>query len=158
MTLTTKAEATLQFAEIDPNVGHEQRGLFSPAARKEVKDVTVELNDFRTDSRVTKGPDGLDVQGFAYTRHRSVLQDSDQFFTGQNVEDIYIPEVCDLICKMTGAKKAIVNNCAFRRKIVDLQKDPYYYTKKGDPIDTELGKLPRDKVFGEFVSSSRFIS
>lgn len=148
-----KTTATLEFGEIDTSIGHEKRGLYSFAPRKEARIVTVELNDARTDTRIAGGSDGLDVQGFAYIQHRSALQGPDSFLLGRNIEDIYIPEVCDLICRMTGAKKAIVNNCAIRHKLLDPQKDPNYYYERDNPFDKELAKLPKDKIVGKWKST-----
>ena len=71
---------------------------------------------------------------------------ADMVFEGQNVEAIYIPEVCDLICKVTGAKKAIVNNVVFRKKLVENQADPTFYHKAGSDFDNGQKKpWPNEK-------------
>lgn len=149
---TSKTEAALRFADVDPSIDHDQRGLFCLAARKEVKDIPVEINDVRTDSRIVKGSGGLDAQGFAYIRHHSALQDSDSWFSGQNIEDTYIPEMCDLVCKATGAKKAIAINSVFRGKPVDLQLDPLFYFKRGSELDVMLSHIPKDKAQGKLIT------
>lgn len=151
-------QAILRFAEPDLSVPAKDRALFALAANKIVREDTVALNDFRTDERVVKGPEGLDVQGFTYLNHRSALQNSDQWFSGLNVEDIYLPELCDLICKITGAQTAVVNNVAFRRRLADKQADLSYVHKRGDELDREIAKLPRDKTLGTcffFLSSHK---
>ena len=69
---------------------------------------------------------------------------------------MYLPEVCELVCNVTGAKNAIVNNCAFRRKHAERQADPNFYLKKGDALDLELGKMERDTpmVYGKEAGGS----
>ncbi|KAF2168949.1 hypothetical protein M409DRAFT_52933 [Zasmidium cellare ATCC 36951] len=124
----------------------EKRSLFGLAANSSWTDHELAVRDFRKAEELVKGPEGLDVQGFTYIDHESALSKS----------DTCLPEVCDLVCKVTGASKAIVLNCAFRRKPVDLQKDPNWIPMKGDDIDTMLAALPRDKclVMGKEVESS----
>lgn len=150
-------EAILRFTVPDLTVTKDDRGLFSLAAPKDVIDERIILNDARQDPRIVKGAGGLDVQGFAYLQHHSALSGSDQYFSGQNIEDIYLPEVCDLVCKATGAKSAIVNNCAFRYKLVDEKRDPKFYFKRGNPIDVEISKMPRNVTMGKSRSNEHVL-
>lgn len=143
-------EATLRFSIPDFSVPAEERSLFAFAAPKGVVDLKIPLRDARTDTDMVKGPAGLDAQGFAYVKHRSALSNSDRWFVGQDFEDIYMPEICDLVCEVTGAKKAIINNCAFRRKLADEQADPTFYLKRGNVLDQELAKFPRNVALGRF--------
>lgn len=144
----TRARGILHFREPDPSITKDDRALFSNAAAKRAVNESIPLNDIRTDARITLGPAGLDKQGFAYLKHQSALA-SEEWFTGRNVEDVYIPEVCDLVCEMTGAKRAIVNNVAFRRRLADNQADPMFYHKRDGPLDKEVGKMARDKMLGK---------
>ena len=112
-----QTRAILTFHEPDESIKPEDRGLFAFAGQKRVVKQQVNLQDARNDINIVKGPRGLDAQGFAYIKHRSALHNSDQWFSGQNVEDIYLPEVKRLICEITGAKRAVVNNVAFRRRL-----------------------------------------
>lgn len=134
----------------DFSVPAEERCTFAFAAPKDVADLSVPLRDARTDPDIVKGPAGIDVQGFTLIKHRSALHNSDRWFTGQDFEEVYMPEVCDLVCKVTGAKKAIINNCAFRRRLADEQADPKFYLKRGHMFDQELAKFPKNVALGEF--------
>lgn len=141
-------EATLRFNVPDLSVKSQDRSLFAFAAPKEVRDLKIPLHDARTDANIVKGPAGLDAQGFAYINHHSALDDSGRWFIGQDFEEIYMPEVCDLVCKVTGVKKAIINNCAFRRRLADEQADPTFYLEKGCTLDQELATFPRNVALG----------
>lgn len=143
--------ATLRFQELDRSVGKDARGLFAFAAPKEVRDLELPLYDIRTDERLVKGAEGLDTQGFTLVNHQSALTKVDQFFSGQNIEDIYVQETCDLVCRLTGASKAIIVNTAFRRKVVDGQKDPKWYPKPGEAYEEAIKKMPRDQLLGMIV-------
>lgn len=141
-------EATIRYNVPDFSVPAQDRSLFATAAPKQVSDLKIPLRDARTDSDIVQGPAGLDIQGFAYVNHHSALDDSGRWFVGQDFEEVYLPEVCDLVCKVTGAKKAIVNNCAFRRRLADEQADPTFYLKRGCTLDQELAKFPRNVALG----------
>ena len=143
------AYATLRFVVPDNSVTADERSLFAFPANKEVVEEHLELHDFRTATDVVKGAEGLDVQGFTYINHRSALSDSDEWFTGKNVEETYIPETEDLICKLTGAKRAVVNNVAFRHKLTDQQADPNFVLRRGCEFDLALAALPKDVAMGE---------
>lgn len=151
----TQHFAKFRFGVPDFSVPPEDRSLFSFPATTKVVHERIELHDFRTSTEVTKGPEGLDVQGFTYINHRSVLHNSDQWF--DSVRDAYIPEVEDLICKVTGAKRAIVNNVAFRRKLAADQEDPTFYYKRGHPLDQALSEIPKDVALGENFPVSNLI-
>ena len=141
--------AILRFGIPDLTVQATDRApLTIPPYSKEVEERLI-LHDIRTDPDIIQGPEGLDVQGFTYIKHRSKLQDSDQWFAGQNVEDVYFPEICDLVCEVTGAKRAIVNYSAFRRRLAEGQAKPGFYYPRGGAYETELKKsTPADKPFG----------
>lgn len=138
----------MRFKIPDSSITSQDRGLYALAAPKEVHDLKIPLHDARTDTNIVKDPVGLDTQGFAYVDHHSALDDSDRWFIGQDFEEIYMPEVRDLVCKVTGAKKAIIINCAFRRRLADEQADQKFYYKKGCTFDQELATFPKNVAMG----------
>ena len=123
------------------------RSLFAFPASTEVIEEKLDLRDIRTSTSIVQGPAGLDAQGLTSIQHRSALSDQ-SWFSGTNIEDVYFPEVCKLLCRVTDAKHAMVNNCAFRRKHVENQNDPTFYLKKDGPLDKELAKQNRDTPNG----------
>ena len=140
-----KLNATLRFLELDLTHPASERGPFAfQRAKKESRD-GLQLRDFRTAADVVKGRKGLDVQGFTYITHRSALSE-DQWITGQNVEQIYIPEVEYLIGNVTGAKRAVVYNVIFRRKVADDGRK--VYLKK---MDKDIARLPKDTTTGTYM-------
>lgn len=142
-------EGIFRFSVPDLSLSAEERSLFAFPANKEVKEERLRLYDARTDGNLVRGPEGLDVHGFTYINHRSALSDCDQWFTGQNIEEIYLPEVEELVCRITGAKRAVVNNVAFRRKLTEMQDDHGHVLMRGCVLDQEIGKLPRDVPLGK---------
>ena len=122
-----------KFIDPDLSVNADGRGFFALPASKDVKLETLQLLDYRTDPNIVKGAAGLDVQGFTMVNHRSALT-GDEWFTESDVEDIYFPEVEELVKKLTGAKTFLVNNAAFRRKQAKQQEDPKHYVKRGEDI------------------------
>lgn len=116
--------ATIRFNVPDVSIPAEERAFYTLAATKQVVDLEIPLHDARTDENIVRGPASLDIQSFAYVNHHSALDDSGRWYIGQDIEEVYMPEVCDLICKVTGAKKAIIIDCAFRRRLEDKQQDP----------------------------------
>ena len=57
-----------------------------------------------------------------------------------------------MICKVTGASRAVVNNSGFRRKPVALQNDPNWVHMKGTELDKMLCALPRDRPLCEYFA------
>lgn len=148
--ITDQMYGVFRFGIPDQSVGPEGRSLFAFPASKEIKEEKLKLHDARTDPNIVHGPKGLDVQGFAYLKHSSKLAESDRWFADRNIEETYFPEVIDLICQATGAHTAGILDCAFRRKLAEDQADLGYYAKKGDKIDQEIAKMPRDVALGTF--------
>jgi hypothetical protein len=145
---TREIHGLLRFGVPDQSVGPEGRGLFAFPANKEIIEERLQLHDARTSPDIVRGAGGLDVQGFAYVNHTSKLAEKGDWFEGNNVEDIYFPEVIDLLCNATGAKHAAIVDCAFRRRLADKQVDPTFYIKKGDALDHEIAKLPKNTALG----------
>jgi GA4 desaturase len=139
----------VRFGIPDQSIGPEGRGLFAFPPTKEVKEETLPLHDARTSSDIVRGAGGLDVQGFAFINHMSKLAETGAWFDGNNIEEIYFPEVIDLVCHVTGAKKAAILDSAFRHRLADKQADLSFYRENGDGVDKELTKLPRDTPLGK---------
>ena len=154
-TSTEQHFGVLRFGIPDDSLTAEERGLFAPKANKGIVEEKLVLHDARTDTNIVAGPDGLDVQGFAYIKHQSALT-SQEWFTGDNVENVYLPELTNLMLSITGAKNAVVNNVAFRRRTADQQADPNFVLRKGEPLDQEMEKLPKDTplVYGKDAGGS----
>lgn len=140
---------TLRFSEPDLSVSAAERALYTFPATKRFTDEAVQLHDFNAADELTKGAEGIDVQGFSYIKHRSIITEEDEWFTGQNVEEKYIPETEELVLKITGARKAVVSQIGFRRRLVEPAWDPNYAPKKGSAVDERFSKVPRNAVLGE---------
>ncbi|KAF7188080.1 Gibberellin cluster GA4 desaturase [Pseudocercospora fuligena] len=140
----------IRFTVPDNSIPPEERGLFGIPGNKLVKEEEIDVIDYRnaTDENVVKEPQGLDVQGFTYVEHFSSLIEGDKWFEleGEEFEKVYFEEVKELICKVTGASRAVVNNSGFRRKPVALQNDPNWVHMKGTELDKMLCALPRDRA------------
>ncbi|KAK4508374.1 hypothetical protein PRZ48_002112 [Zasmidium cellare] len=123
---------------------YKERAHLAPPAAKDSVEERLELHDMRTSPEIVKGGAGLDVQGFTYLQHRSVVQD--ELLAGRNVEDVYIPELQDLLCQITGAKKALVDSVLFRRKNVGVYVPPKDVVLRGTPLGDALASMPKDGV------------
>ncbi|KAK5173939.1 uncharacterized protein LTR77_002620 [Saxophila tyrrhenica] len=132
--------ATVRYNVPDLSVPPEDRGLFSGPAHKYGEDVEVDLYDPATVPEIVQGPEGLDIQGFTYVKHRSALN-TDEWLMGSNVEDIYVPEIQDLVRQVTGARNVIVNHLGIRKRLTANNNDPTFYRKKGDKHDDAVKKL-----------------
>lgn len=140
---------TVRYNLPDLSVPPEDRGLFSGPAHKYGEDVDVELYDPAADPDIVQGPEGLDVQGFTYINSPSAL-DENEWLTGNNVEERYVPEVEDLVRKVTGAKKVVVNHLGIRKRLAANNTDPTFYRKAGDKHDEAVKKLTeQDRPWGE---------
>ena len=137
---------TVRYAIPENDDGLEERSIFAFPAKKHIEDREVRLYDMRTDPHFVPGPEGVDAQGFTYINHRSCLSDDYRWFEEGVMEKFYLQETEELLCRVLGARKAISNNCIFRRKPANVSQDPKKVAKKGDDVDRALSALPRDKV------------
>lgn len=131
---------TVRYNLPDLSVRPEDRGLFSGPAHKFGEDVDVDLFNPELSDEIIQGPEGLDVQGFTYVKHKSVLG-TDDWLKGNNVEEKYVPEVEELVKQVTGAKKVIVNHLGIRKRLSASNNDPTFYRKAGDQHDETVKKL-----------------
>jgi len=131
--------AKVRYNVPDDSVPPENRGLFSGPAHKSAIDVDVELHNPETSPNIVQGPEGLDIQGFTYVKHKSSLT-LEQWLTGSNVEETYIPEVEQLVREVTKAKTVIVNHLGIRKRLAANNTDPTFYRKAGDQHDQAVKK------------------
>lgn len=140
--------ATFRYDIPDNSLSPDERALFAPPAAKKVVKERLELLNFWTSPEVVKGADGLDVQGFTYVEHQSALESADRWLTGTDIEEVYIRECEDLICKVTGAKRAVANNVFFRRQTKNPLADPTFVALRGSDLDKAVAQLPRHANYG----------
>lgn len=136
------ARGTVRYNLPDTSVRPEDRGLFSGPAHKSGEDVEVDLFDPVSTPEIVQGPEGLDVQGFTYVKHKSAL-DEDEWLMGNNVEEKYVPEVEELVRQVTGAKTVLVNHLGIRKRLSANNNDPKFYRKAGDQHDEAVKKLTK---------------
>ena len=142
---------TLRFGIPDDSVKAEDRAFFATPQVKSFVLQDVELHDFHNDPGVVKGPEGLDVQGFTFIQHHSKIADSDRLFNDRNIEEIYLPEIVQLVLDVTGAKRVVVWNGVTRRKLpVHQDGNPLSQHKRGSKQDHVFDDLPRDVPFSKF--------
>ncbi len=148
---TQRYFAKIRFTVPDLTISADERALFTFPANKDIVEEQIELHDVGSSPELVEGAGGLDAQGFAYIKHRSALLDADQWYTGKRVEEVYLPEMEELVCKVTGANRAVVNNVVFRRKLgTTEQEDPNFVYLRGSTLDKHLETLPKDIPLGEF--------
>ncbi|CRG92820.1 hypothetical protein PISL3812_09890 [Talaromyces islandicus] len=134
-----------QYVEADNSVPAEERALYTLPSSRTIVDIRQPLYDMRTSTNIVKGPDGLDVQGFTYLEHSSTLSGGD-WFAGSNIEEIYIPEIIELICNITGAKRAVVDSVQIRRRVANEEEEENIPNRKGQKHDQIGLKLAKDTV------------
>ena len=145
---------TVRYNLPDLSVRPEDRGLFSGPAHKSGEDVDVDLYDPATAPEIVQGPEGLDIQGFTYIKHKSVL-DAEEWLVGNSVEEKYVPEVEELVRQVTGAKTVIVNHLGIRKRLSAKNNDPTFYRKAGDSHDETVKQLTgKSSPWGESALSA----
>ncbi|KIW91169.1 uncharacterized protein Z519_08064 [Cladophialophora bantiana CBS 173.52] len=145
-TTTTSApavEAIFRYEEPDRSVPAEERSLFSRPAPRNVREEKLTLNDYRTDTKLAKGAEGLHKHGFTVVEHHI---DPSAWATEEDILQTYIPAVQELVETVTGCKTAIVNNVAFRRKKArEYDADRTFYHPRGGEMDKMISALPSDR-------------
>lgn len=145
---------TVSYNTPDLSVRPEDRGLFSGPAHKQSENVEVDLHDPTIAPELQAGPEGLDVQGFTYVKSPSALN-ADDWLAGTNVEETYVPEVEELVRRVTGAKRVVVNHLGIRKRLANNNANPKFYRKAGDQHDQSVKKLTeKDSAWG--MSWKRF--
>lgn len=149
---------TVRYNVPDLSIRPEDRGLFSGAAHKFGEDVDVNLYDPSNAPELVSGPEGLDIQGFTYVKHKSSL-DTDDWLVGTNVEEKYVPEVEELVRQVTGAKKVVVNHLGIRKRLSANNNNHTFYRKKGDKHDEAVKKLTQqNSPWGESTFPSHLLA
>lgn len=92
----------------------------------------------------------LSHAGFTYISHRSCLT-GDELPQGTNAEDVYANECIDLVLNLVGAKRGVVHNITFRRRLADNQADLTYVAPRGGEQDQAIAKMPKDRLLGVFL-------
>ena len=125
-----------------------QRAFYSFPRNTVTRVERQQLYDMRTSTDIIKGSQGLDTHGFAWIKHKSSLS-GDAWFAPGNAENIYAPEVLDIIRDTTGADRAVVDGMSFRRRIPnDQDKDESFVLQRGCDIDVAVSKMPRQVMRG----------
>lgn len=152
------AKGILRFGIPDESVPAEERSLFASPQNKDFVAKEVQLHDFRSSEAVVQGPQGLDVQGFTYLKHKFKTAGPDQL-EGSNVHDIYLPEIEQFMKEVTGAKEVIAWSGVVRSKLPTHQDtNPTVQHKKGGEMDKMIDSLPRDKPISKPNSHGRIES
>ncbi|KAF2437506.1 hypothetical protein P171DRAFT_478144 [Karstenula rhodostoma CBS 690.94] len=114
-------QAVLRFGVPYTSVSVEERGLYAFPANESVKEHSFPLRDARIAPELLPGTAGIDAQGFAFVKHKSALQDAQDWMAGDAVEKTYIPEIEQLACDATGRTRAVVMDASFRLKPANKQ-------------------------------------
>lgn len=135
------------FVEPDLSIPATERPMFAAPETKNSVEEKLVLHDFRTATDVVRGAEGLDAQGFTFINHKSAL-DTELLLTGTNIETVegtYAQESLNLLLELTGAKRGIVHNVVFRRRLSPGEPDLSSLFPKGDKEEAEA---PRKKILG----------
>lgn len=148
MANTNPTYGVFTFVEPDLSIPAHERPMFAaPETKTSVAEKLV-LHDFRTATDIARGAEGLDVQGFTFINHTSALS-TERLLNGTNIEDVegtYAQESLNLILELTGAKRGIVHNVVFRRRLSPGEPDLSSLFPKGDKEEVDA---PRKKILGK---------
>ncbi|EXJ71369.1 uncharacterized protein A1O5_05176 [Cladophialophora psammophila CBS 110553] len=147
-------EAIFRYEEPDRSVPAEERSFFSRPAPRNLREEKLTLNDYRTDTKLAKGAEGLHKHGFTVVEH---YIDPSAWATEEDILQTYIPAVQELVETVTGCKTAIVNNVAFRRKKArEYDADRTFYHPRGGELDKMISALPSDRPMSRLTPSFFF--
>lgn len=143
------------FVEPDLSIPAKDRPMFAAPETKTSVEEKLVLHDFRTATDVVRGAEGLDAQGFTFINHTSALS-TERLLNGTNIEDVeetYAQEALNLLIELTGAKRGVVHNVVFRRRLSPGEPDLSSLFPKGASDEAEaprkriLGSSPHEAVF-----------
>ncbi|KAJ9607576.1 hypothetical protein H2200_007654 [Cladophialophora chaetospira] len=143
-THATAVRGAFRYGEPDSAIPADKRSLFSQPHLVNLQEETLPLRDYRSDTKLVRGVEGLHKHGFTLVEHHL---DPHAWDDEAAVRGAYIPSVEQLVKNVTGCKTAIVNNVAFRRKHAtqyDADKN-FYHPRDGD-LDKMLATLPCDRA------------
>lgn len=135
------------FVEPDLSIPAKDRPMFAAPETKTSVEEKLVLHDFRTATDVARGAEGLDVQGFTFVNHTSSLS-PERLLNGTNIEDVegtYAQEALDFMLNLTGAKRGIVHNVVFRRRLSPGEPDLSSLFPKGASDEV---KTPSKRILG----------
>lgn len=147
MAIGAPTHGVFTFVEPDLSIPATERPMFAAPETKNSVEEKLVLHDFRKATDVVRGAEGLDVQGFTFINHKSAL-DTELLLTGTNIDTVevtYAQESLNLLLELTGAKRGIVHNVVFRRRLSPGEPDLSSLFPKGDKEEAEA---PRKKILG----------
>lgn len=136
------------FVEPDLSIPAHERPMFAAPETKTSVEEKLVLHDFRTATDIVRGAEGLDAQGFTFINHTSSLS-TERLLHGTNIEDVeetYAQEALNLLIELTGAKRGIVHNVVFRRRLSPGEPDLSSLFPKGEKDEVEAA--PRKRILG----------
>ena len=149
-TQTKVVEAIFRYGEPDRSVTAEQRSRFAQPRLVNMKEEKVELHDYRLDTKLTKGVEGLHKHGFTLVENH--LSD-DAWSSEDVVRSTYMPSVEQLVKNVTGCKKAITNSVTFRRKHASrYDADKGFYHPAGGDFDRMIDGLRADRAMSTSIA------
>ena len=142
-------QAIFRYGEPDRSVSAAQRSLFAFPKIVNVAEEKMTLNDYRTDTKLARGVEGLHRHGFTLVENHS---DPSNWATEGDVREKYIPTVEQLVKNITGCKTVITNSVVFRRKYpAQYDADSGFYHPKGGDLDKMLKALPCEQAMGTLI-------
>lgn len=149
MAASNPTHGVFTFVEPDLSISAHDRPMFAAPETKNSVEEKLVLHDFRTATDVVRGAEGLDVQGFTFINHTSGLS-TERLLNGTNIEDVegtYAQEALNLMLELTGAKRGIVHNVVFRRRLSPGEPDLSSLFPKGANDEVEAPRQNK-KILG----------
>lgn len=144
---TPQQTGIFRFIDPDLSIPASQRAIYASPAPKRVVEEEIALHDLRAATDLPSGQAGLDTQAFTWAKHQFSLS-AEELLQGDNVENVYVQEVKDLVLKVTGAKRAVAHQAAFRRGLATKQENLNAVHPAGGEFDEATLKMPRDRFQG----------
>lgn len=141
--------ARFRFIDPDTSLDPWKCDYFAIARPKNLKLEILPLHDIRSIAEDGEDIPRLSTHGFEAVRHESSLfrppYNRDSFNDPTLLEDVYLPEICDLLRKVTGASRTEVISCGTRQKQADPL--PKLTSEVSDPNETpEKCGVPLDAL------------
>ncbi|SMR52557.1 unnamed protein product [Zymoseptoria tritici ST99CH_3D1] len=118
----TLSRAIFSFSHPDLSSPASSRPIYVPPPALSQHNLTLPLHDIRSNSELQQGLKSVDEHGFTLVKHTSAFEKDGKMqglLKGRMVEEVYAPEMIRLALEVTGAKRAVVHNVAFRRRGFD---------------------------------------
>lgn len=145
--------ATIYFGVPDLSCTPERRAILTVPPEEHFP-AEILLHDFSTSSELTKGVDGLDVQGFTYLKHHSKIQALGNSWDDAQLNQ-YHPELEALMCEWLGARKAFVINTVVRR--VSTRSDPRDWVDRDSNVGKDQESRRHDRILGNLEVSRQLL-